>query len=133
MKTKINISITVLTLAISACIAPSALSESHCEGKQPDEVVTLNHGPSRLILAPDTVDVCPDQTIAIVIAPPAPVNTIWTQDVPVAADSAWLRESNQTVNRLEIKVPPTQAEKVYKYKIMVPGVGELDPRVRVKK
>jgi hypothetical protein len=126
MRTTNHISMTVLILAISACVAPSALSQ---ECLAPSAV--LIHGPSSLRLAPHCVKIAPGGEFKIHI-----VNSIAVGDAETTTklpkQNTWLNATNDPDSQ-EIVITVPAAEGYYDYNITVKDVGTLDPRVRVKK
>jgi hypothetical protein len=145
MKSKNRISIPLLILAISACVAPSALSDADAEAEAEaaaaaelgcgHRVGTLHHGPSKLQLTPPIIVMCPDFNFTININPPNLAKGK-ARTVPKVVDSgeAWLYQTNTTdPNKIIIPVPAGKPDDDYDYEVWVDGIGMLDPRVRVKK
>jgi hypothetical protein len=127
MRTTNHISMTVLILAISACVASSALSE---DCFLPTAV--LVHGPSSLRVAPHCVVVAPEGEFTIHIAKPISAGEAVTTPKSSNPDATWLNATNDPDSqKIVITVPAKEGD--YDFNITVTDVGTLDPRVRVKR
>jgi hypothetical protein len=137
MKSRNRISMTVLILAVSAWVAPSALSESHekqprCTGEDKQAVAVVV--PGWITVVPPTVELCPERTLTIHIAPPPKkVDTAETYPKPPNTGPAWLNaKNNPDPSVIVITVPADEAPGDYDYSFKI-DEAILDPRVRVKK
>lgn len=129
MKTKRNVLITVLAVAVSACVAPPHLPDPECH----DRTVTLNHRAASLDAHPEYVEICAGNLLTIKIVPPVGVGEAKTKDDPSNPVAApWITKDNALPNRIVIPVPVGTTSATYKYSITIEGVGTLDPRARVK-
>ena len=129
MKTKNNISIMVLTLAISACVAPGSPTTGNCH----DRTVHVTHRPASLDAHPEFVTICPGYTLIIDIVPSIRIDQAETKDDPSnPVPAPWIAKKNATRSQIFIPVLENTVEGTYKYSITIEGVGTLDPRARVK-
>ncbi len=130
MKTKRNILITVLILAISVFAAlPRSFGAPPCV----DRTVTVNHAVASLHAFPEYVEICSGKTLIIQIVPPVAVGNARTIDDPSNLPKApWITKTNTDPSKITIPVPNGTTPEIYKYSIKIEGIGTLDPRARVK-
>lgn len=128
MKTKRNILITVLVLAISVFAALPRSFGQACV----DRTVTVNQAAGSLKAEPERIDICSGNTLTIRIVPPVDIGKARSIDDPANPIAApWITKTNWASDKITILVPEGTTVTTYKYLIKIEGVGTLDPRARV--
>lgn len=117
----------VAPIVLSACMPARFVDpEIACR----DRTLTLTHAPGYLSVRPNYIEVCRNTTIRIRLAPPVDVGNAGA--TPGAGAPEWLRASNGSRNEIRIAVPSDATlDQDFKYSLLIDGVGEVDPYVRI--
>ena len=125
----------VLILAVSAWVAPSALSEEE-EEECTDEHVHVVHASASMTVTPPFIVICEGKVLTLNMIPPNKLGlgTVVSAPKPSNPDEHWLDGANTpNPNQIVLPVPAGKAGSTYEYSVTIEDLGKIDPRVRVKK
>lgn len=134
MNTKITL-VTILAVTVTGCVAGPGFDTSSLQpgGKCSNGNLKFSIGETFLNVTPKAKCAAPGDTIVAQIREHGNFKAV-AGDIETTGGESWLDEDNGSNRvRITIEVPEATADGDYKYSLIVPGVGRLDPVVRVKK
>jgi len=134
--------VVILATSLGACSAQSYLAApDRC---QAGRIITINHGPRGIIVAPPNLCVEPGQTVTVNIVPnELPLNTVSTRAKSGKTGDNWLNQSNnESTGRFMLDVPENvracpkdtiDNSCKYKYTIEIADFAILDPMITIRR
>ncbi|MEX2126384.1 MAG: hypothetical protein WD795_20995 [Woeseia sp.] len=124
---------TLLSLALTGC-APAMTRDGGADPETTcgDRAVTVYQSTGFLAVYPEYIDVCAGYRVTITAVPRVADGNVRTQpEEGNPGMDGWLGVEGRPGGAVVIGVPADATAGVYKYGIIVDGVGMLDPRIRV--
>lgn len=128
MRTIISIALTLSSIVLASCTPVPVDPDVACRPR----TITLNHvRHSSIAISHPTVDMCRGLMLTVRVVPP--VNGAASEAGSENAGATWLNKSaSEDGRRIEIVVPMDASSGAeFKYTLTLPGVGALDPTIRI--